>query len=122
MCALKPLPDGRRGLCACCCTLQGKGIWEFKLDEDSNGQECTCFGLAIKPVTRSNYDGSRELWMYRYVSGMYGVVAVSVPWVPARRRDSYVVVVVAATQGVQRSDLPAWRVWLSVCEGMRLVV
>jgi len=47
----------------------GKGIWEFRLDEDSNGQECTCFGLGIKPVTRSNYDGSRELWMYRSYNG-----------------------------------------------------
>jgi hypothetical protein len=43
-------------------------VWEFKLEEDNMGQECTCFGLAIKPVTRSNYDLSRELWMYRCVA------------------------------------------------------
>ncbi len=48
--------------------MQGKAVWEFKLEEDNMGQECTCFGLAIKPVTRSNYDLSRELWMYRCVA------------------------------------------------------
>ncbi len=57
---------------------QGKGAWEFKLDEDSANQECTCMGIGIKPVSRSNYDGSRELWMYRCV-----VIKVLSSWLAA---------------------------------------
>ena len=48
---------------------RGKASWEFRLEEDTADQECVCFGLGIKPVSRSNYDSSRELWMYRAYNG-----------------------------------------------------
>lgn len=55
----------------------GKAHWELKLVEDTDSQ-CSCFGLAMKPVQDSNYERSKDLWMYRayngYVGGLVGKV------------------------------------------------
>lgn len=42
----------------------GSASWEFRLEKDSNGQECSCFGLAILPVELVKYDSSPQLLMY----------------------------------------------------------
>jgi hypothetical protein len=47
---------------------EGRAVWEFRLDEDTNSQ-CTCFGAAIKPVVTANYESSKEMWMYRAYNG-----------------------------------------------------
>ena len=48
---------------------KGKGAWEFLLDEDSNGGQCSCFGAAMcRPVTSQSYN-SNQCWMYRSYNG-----------------------------------------------------
>lgn len=47
---------------------EGKGAWEFKLDEDTNSQ-CSCFGAAVKPVESSNYENATCMYMYRAYNG-----------------------------------------------------
>ena len=33
----------------------GKSTWVFRLDRDSNGGECSCFGAVVKPVADKGY-------------------------------------------------------------------
>jgi hypothetical protein len=52
--------------------LPGVTTWEFRLDHDSNGGECTCFGAATKPITEFSYTSS-SAYMYRCYNGqLYG--------------------------------------------------
>ena len=44
---------------------EGKLIWEIRLDQDEDDSQCTCFGLAIKPLLSTSYDSSAQLWMWR---------------------------------------------------------
>ena len=44
---------------------EGKLMWEFRLDHDDEESQCTCFGLAIKPIESTTYDSSPQLWMWR---------------------------------------------------------
>eukprot|EP01029_Cantina_marsupialis_P010171 TRINITY_DN232160_c0_g1_i1.p1 TRINITY_DN232160_c0_g1~~TRINITY_DN232160_c0_g1_i1.p1 ORF type:complete len:1011 (-),score=336.00 TRINITY_DN232160_c0_g1_i1:236-3268(-) len=46
----------------------GKASWEWELTQDTTSQ-CSCFGLAIKPVSSSSYESSSQLWMYRAYNG-----------------------------------------------------
>eukprot|EP00940_MAST-03C_sp_MAST-3C-sp2_P000395 g395.t1 len=46
----------------------GTASWEMLLAEDTSSQ-CTCFGVATKPVTNPNYERSPDLWMYRAYNG-----------------------------------------------------
>lgn len=34
----------------------GKVLWTYSLDNDSNGGECTCFGVTSTPITKHSYD------------------------------------------------------------------
>ena len=47
---------------------RGKASWEMKLEEDTNSQ-CTCFGVAVKPVRDVNYERSKEMFVYRAYNG-----------------------------------------------------
>ena len=50
----------------------GVTTWEFRLDQDSNGGECTCFGAAMKPISDFSYT-SNAAFMYRCYNGqLYG--------------------------------------------------
>ena len=46
----------------------GKAAWEMKLDEDTHSQ-CSCVGVATRPVDNSNYEYSKSLWMVRAYNG-----------------------------------------------------
>ena len=51
---------------------KGQATWEFTLDEDSQGGECTCFGAVSKPLVDFNYN-SASAFMYRCYNGqLYG--------------------------------------------------
>ena len=51
---------------------KGVATWEFRLDEDSRGGECTCFGAVTKPLVDFNYSSSSS-FMYRCYNGqLYG--------------------------------------------------
>lgn len=50
----------------------GKVTINFRLDEDSHGGECSCFGITTKPISKFSYDGS-TCRMYRAYNGqLYG--------------------------------------------------
>ena len=58
---------------AAACTLaggftKGKASWEFQLIEDTTSQ-CSCFGMAIKPIVDFNYSSSLQMMLYRAFSG-----------------------------------------------------
>ena len=38
-----------------CGFTEGQWVWEFLLEEDRESDECTCFGVATKPVSSSAY-------------------------------------------------------------------
>lgn len=44
---------------------EGKLIWEMRLDQDDEESQCSCFGVATKPITNCNYESSPQLWMWR---------------------------------------------------------
>lgn len=46
----------------------GVATWSFRLDEDTSSQ-CTCFGVATKPVTNCGYENARDMWLIRAYSG-----------------------------------------------------
>ena len=48
---------------------RGKATIVWKLERDSANGECSCFGLAIRPVTNNNYERSNQMWMYRCYNG-----------------------------------------------------
>lgn len=62
-----------------CCFSSGKAVWTFRLEEDSNGGECTCFGALTKPITVMSYNAA-NCWMYRCYNGqLYGTGAQGSP-------------------------------------------
>jgi trimeric autotransporter adhesin len=49
--------------------LRGRLEWDVRLDRDTHGEECTCFGFARKPVGPGSYDSSPDMWTYRAYNG-----------------------------------------------------
>jgi hypothetical protein len=49
------------------CTL-GNHEWEFEI-HDKRGDEMVCIGAALQDVRNSNFQASREMWMYRAYNG-----------------------------------------------------
>lgn len=50
----------------------GKAFWEFRLDEDSNTNECTCFGVTQLPVTTHSYDAPNARMLRGFNGQLYG--------------------------------------------------
>ncbi len=65
----------------------GTGVtkWEFRVDADTSGDECSCFGAVVKPLASFNYDSTTS-FMYRGYNGqMYGPGKVSAPKTKVRK-------------------------------------
>ncbi|CAM9393614.1 unnamed protein product, partial [Discosporangium mesarthrocarpum] len=43
--------------------------WEFRVESDASGDECSAIGAAVRPVSSSSYDCSPDLWMRRSYNG-----------------------------------------------------
>ena len=53
----------------------GSGVhsWAFRLDRDVAGDECVCFGFALRPVRVADYEASHDLFVVRaYNAHVYG--------------------------------------------------
>ncbi|CAM9107710.1 unnamed protein product, partial [Ectocarpus fasciculatus] len=51
------------------CLRRGTWSWELALERESSGDETTCVGVAVNPVTNSCYEDSHQMWMVRCYSG-----------------------------------------------------
>ena len=47
----------------------GVHVWELNLTTDKAGSECTCFGLAQRPVPLVSYASNESLWLVRAFNG-----------------------------------------------------
>jgi hypothetical protein len=43
----------------------GAHEWAFRLDRDVAGDECVCFGFALRPVRVADYENSPSLFVVR---------------------------------------------------------
>lgn len=48
---------------------RGKFAWEMLLDKDSDNDECTCFGIATRPVSNPHYASTENMWLIRSYNG-----------------------------------------------------
>lgn len=44
------------------CLRRGTWSWELALERESSGDETTCVGVAVNPVTNSCYEDSHQVW------------------------------------------------------------
>lgn len=51
-------------------TSKSKAAWEFKLDVDSNTDECSLFGVGTPNLSNRDYTKSPDLWMRRSYNGL----------------------------------------------------
>lgn len=54
----------------------GKKLWVYKLDRDSKGDECSCFGVTRLPVASHSYDAANCRMLRAYNGQLYGVGSV----------------------------------------------
>ena len=52
-----------------CVMDSGSWEWEFSLVKDDHGDETTCFGVSTIPVTNSDYQTSKDMWLLRCYGG-----------------------------------------------------
>ncbi|CAM9156078.1 unnamed protein product, partial [Choristocarpus tenellus] len=51
------------------CLNHGVWSWMIALDREDHCDETTCIGVAVHPVTNSNYENSHQMWMVRCYNG-----------------------------------------------------
>lgn len=50
----------------------GKAVWSFRLDEDTAGNQMTCFGAVTKPIASRGYDTRSGYFLRAYNGALYG--------------------------------------------------
>ena len=59
-----------KGHAIVCAPMNGKCSWEFQITKDVRDNEMSCFGFSTSPTpSKSDYDTSPELYMYRAYNG-----------------------------------------------------
>lgn len=63
------------------CLRRGSWSWELALERESSGDETTCVGVAVNPVTNSCYEDSHQVGSVHYLHWLFqGCRASLFPW------------------------------------------